>query len=63
MYSTGSFLAIGIVDVGGIARSGNSVGYDIYTIDYFGDMDVKSFSKKSLSVIDEYGHRKEDKTA
>jgi len=62
MYSAGSFLAIGIVDVGGIARSGNSVGYDIYTIDYFGDMDVKSFSKKSLSVIDEYGHRKEDKT-
>jgi len=62
IYSTGSFLAIGIVDVGGIARSGNSQGYDIYTIDYFGDIDVKSFSKKSLSIIDEYGHKKEDKT-
>ncbi len=62
MDSIESFLAIGIVDVGGIARSGNSVGYDMYTIDYFGDLDVKNFSKKSLSIIKEYGYRKEDRT-
>lgn len=62
MYSVGSFLVIGLVDIGGMVRSGKSAGYDIYAIDYSGDIDVKSFSKKNLSIIEQYGHRKEDRT-
>ena len=62
MDTTETFLCIGIADVGGIARSGNFAGYDMCTIDYFGDTDVKSYSKKSLSIIEEYGEKKVDKS-
>ncbi len=57
LKSVDSFLSIGLVDVGSIARSVNMAGYPVYTIDYFGDDDVKKISHQSLSISEEYGSK------
>ena len=49
-----SLLATGLVDVGGIARSANNIGHNVYTIDFFGDLDVRRCSNQSLSILEEY---------
>lgn len=47
-------LVIGVVDVGGIARSAKGSGYSVYTVDFFGDLDVERYSNRSSSILSEY---------
>ena len=48
-------LIIGLVDVGNIARSAKAAGYTVFTADIFGDQDVRRYSDRSLSILQEYG--------
>ncbi len=47
-----TLLVVGIIDVGNIARSIKASGYTAYTIDLFGDLDVKRYSDRSYSIKD-----------
>ena len=53
MTVKGKVLVIGVVDVGGIARSAKAAEYAVYTVDFFGDLDVKRCSNRSLSILEE----------
>jgi predicted ATP-grasp superfamily ATP-dependent carboligase len=55
MKSTSKFLVLGLVDVASIAQSANKAGHSVYTIDLFGDLDIKKHLKQSLSILQEYG--------
>ncbi len=52
MIGREALLVIGVVDVGNVARSAKSAGYLVYTVDLFGDLDVRKYSSRSLSIID-----------
>ncbi|MCK5625841.1 hypothetical protein KAI11_03200, partial [Candidatus Bathyarchaeota archaeon] len=45
-----NILAIGL-DVASLVKSINRAGYNAYSIDYFGDSDVKRICKESFSII------------
>jgi predicted ATP-grasp superfamily ATP-dependent carboligase len=55
MKSALKFLILGLVDVTGITQSANKAGHSVYTIDLFGDLDTKKYSRKNLSILQEYG--------
>jgi len=45
-----SLLIIGL-DVTSLAKSANRAGYDVYSVDYFGDTDLRKVCRESSSVI------------
>ncbi|WP_455277579.1 ATP-grasp domain-containing protein [[Eubacterium] cellulosolvens] len=55
MKSALKFLVLGLVDVASITQSANKAGHSVFTLDLFGDLDTRKYSKKSLSILKEYG--------
>jgi predicted ATP-grasp superfamily ATP-dependent carboligase len=41
------------VDLSSLAISARKVGFEVFTIDYFGDVDLKKISKKQYSIINQ----------
>jgi predicted ATP-grasp superfamily ATP-dependent carboligase len=52
MHETQKILLVG-VDLSSLAISARKAGFEVYTVDYFGDVDLKKLSNKQYSIINQ----------